>query len=588
MELVQRQTQQLTQQTLQSLALLQMSTVELEAYVQELAQENPIIDLEPPRSEQEAPRDQELFRRVKWLEDSDRQNRYYQRLDAEELDPLAQVGTDGGLEESLSNFLFRQIQQLDLDESAKQLLCYLSACLDEDGYFRIPLDELSRTSGISQRRLARTLELLRSLEPAGVGASSLSQCLELQLLRIHEEGPALAIVRDCLEELAKKHYHAISARLSISQEEVRSAERLIRELNPRPGSIFALPSEISYIQPDILIEEMDGHFTARLRNSDRPYFQINSYYRSLLTQSDDAQVREYLTLKLRQAENVLWAIGQRETTLLRCAQAIAGRQQDFFRSGPSALRPLRLSDIAQELEIHESTVSRAIRDKYVQCPRGVFPLRHFLSRRAAGESGAEVGSCAAKELLRRLIREEDSTKPLQIPRGAEHPQCLWEKAAVARHCSGPGQSVHPEDHAGDIGCLLRGQEYEGLRDLPRLPHTPQGDLGLQRSQHLPRHCPQHVRLDDARGHRIDPYPLRRQLPGQGQGEAVDRELGDRIGDAGGLSIEAHHGGGVQDHASALPLHPGHRPTGTVEHSLYVQVHHPVKELPGVRPKGRAL
>ena len=215
-----------------------------------------------------------------------------------------------------------------------------------------------------------------------------------------------------LEELAKKHYHAISARLSISQEEVRSAERLIRELNPRPGSIFALPSEISYIQPDILIEEIDGHFTARLRNSDRPYFQINSYYRSLLTQSDDAQVREYLTLKLRQAENVLWAIGQRETTLLRCAQAIAGRQQDFFRSGPSALRPLRLSDIAQELEIHESTVSRAIRDKYVQCPRGGFPLRHFLSRRAAGESGAEVGSCAAKELLRRLIREEDSTKPL--------------------------------------------------------------------------------------------------------------------------------------------------------------------------------
>ena len=103
--------------------------------------------------------------------------------------------------------------------------------------------------------------------------------------------------------------------------------------------------------------------------------------------------------------------GQREATLLRCAQAIAGRQQDFFRSGPSALRPLRLSDIAQELEIHESTVSRAIRDKYVQCPRGVFPLRHFLSRRAAGESGAEVGSCAAKELLRRLIREEDSTKP---------------------------------------------------------------------------------------------------------------------------------------------------------------------------------
>lgn len=221
MELVQRQTQQLTQQTLQSLALLQMSTVELEAYVQELAQENPIIDLEPPRSEQEAPRDQELFRRVKWLEDSDRQNRYYQRLDAEELDPLAQVGTDGGLEESLSNFLFRQIQQLDLDESAKQLLCYLSACLDEDGYFRIPLDELSRTSGISQRRLARTLSYCAPWNPQVWGLPPSPSVWSFSCSASHEEGPALAIVRDCLEELAKKHYHAISARLSISQEEVR-------------------------------------------------------------------------------------------------------------------------------------------------------------------------------------------------------------------------------------------------------------------------------------------------------------------------------------------------------------------------------
>lgn len=158
---------------------------------------------------------------------------------------------------------------------------------------------------------------------------------------------------------------------------------------------------------------MDGHFTARLRNSDRPYFQINSYYRSLLTQSDDAQVREYLTLKLRQAENVLWAIGSAGDHASPVCPGYRRPPAGLLPiGGPAPCGPLRLSDIAQELEIHESTVSRAIRDKYVQCPRGVFPLRHFLSRRAAGESGAEVGSCAAKELLRRLIREEDSTKPL--------------------------------------------------------------------------------------------------------------------------------------------------------------------------------
>lgn len=309
MELVQRQTQQLTQQTLQSLALLQMSTVELEAYVQELAQENPIIDLEPPRSEQEVPRDQELFRRVKWLEDSDRQNRYYQRLDAEELDPLAQVGTDGGLEESLSNF-----------SSARSSS---SIWMSLPSSFCATCPPVWTRMGISASHWTSSPGLLAS--PKGGSPALWSYCAPWNP-QVWGLPPSPSVwsfscsasmrrappchCSDCLEELAKKHYHAISARLSISQKEVRSAERLIRELNPRPGSIFALPSEISYIQPDILIEEIDGHFTARLRNSDRPYFQINSYYRSLLTQSDDAQVREYLTLKLRQAENVLWAIGQ--------------------------------------------------------------------------------------------------------------------------------------------------------------------------------------------------------------------------------------------------------------------------------------
>lgn len=420
MELLQNQVQRLNQQQLQSVELLQMSALELEGYLRELAQENPVIELEDSRPEPERPQDEELLRRLRWLEDNDQQNRYLQHVDAEELDPLARVGTEGGLEESLFRFLSRQLYQLELDEDTAQTVRYLAACLDEDGYLRAPLEELAQDLSLPLARLEECAGILRSLEPAGVGAADLSQCLALQLRRIHEEGPALEIALHHLEALARRHYRAISAQLSIPLEEVYRAEQLIRELEPRPGALFEQPAQVQYILPDVLIEEQDGQLTARLRGGERAPFQISGYYRTLLRQSDDREVKDYLTGKLRQAEGVLHALGQRDSTLLRCAQVIARRQAAFFREGPQALVPMRLADVAQELELHESTVSRAVREKYLQCSRGGYPLSYFFSRSATAQNpDSKVGGTAARALLRRLIDQEDKSRPLSDQRLGE-------------------------------------------------------------------------------------------------------------------------------------------------------------------------
>lgn len=413
MELRQTQTQTLSQRQLFSVELLRLGALELDTYIRELAQENPLIEVEeaePPAAP--APGQSELLDRLRWLEENDRQNWFYQQFSDEELDPLARVGTGGGLEETLVSFLSRQLDRLKLDGEDRRLVEYLIRCLDDDGYLRTPLEELSRQGGIPMDRLAKALDILRTLEPAGVGAADLSQCLELQLERIGERGPALAIVRDHLDALARRRYRAIASALNITQGQVEQALLTIRELDSRPGSVFQNGGHVQYIQPDLIVEEKEGRLTVRSARGERPPFRVSRYYRKLLQDSEDKEVRDYLTEKLRQAENVLWAVGQRESTLLRCAQAIVERQSAFFREGPEALAPLGLADVAKELELHESTVSRAVRGKYLQCARGLYPLSWFFSRRS-GAGGAEGPSgTAARTLLRRIIGEEDKRAPL--------------------------------------------------------------------------------------------------------------------------------------------------------------------------------
>ena len=424
------QIQHLSQFQLQSVELLQMSAVDLTAYLQELALSNPMVELEETPPE---PRGPELLRRDRQSEDGDHQNRFY-RQGEEELDPLALVGTEGGLEETLLRSLSRQIQRLELDEDTAGLVRYLAACLDDDGYFIIPLEELARETGVSLPLLERGLSILRTLDPPGVGAANLSQCLFLQLERRGESGTALAVVRDHLESLAKRRYRFIAAQLGVSAETVRRAAGLIQSLQPRPGAAFQRPEAVPYVLPDVFVEEREGHFTVRTRWEERPAFRISRYYRELLARSEDRELRAYLTPRLRQAESILQAVSQRESTLRRCAQFIADRQSGFFRCGPGALAPLRMADAARELGVHESTVRRAVREKHLQCSWGIYPMGYFFSRATAAES--ELSRTAAWVLLRRLIDGEDKRRPLSDQKLSEQlaqEGCPLSRRTVAKY-----------------------------------------------------------------------------------------------------------------------------------------------------------
>lgn len=413
MELSLKLKQQLSQHQLQSVEILQMNALELEQYLQNLAEENPVIDLERTEEPARTMPENDFLRKAQWLEDNDYQNRYYQSAESDDFDPFYQVGNSGGLEETLASFLLRQLQRLDLGEDAERLVRYLIFCLDDNGYFPFATEELAAELALPLSEVESGLKILRSLEPAGVGAVSLSQCLQLQLQRIGYSGPALDIVHDHLEDLGRHHYREIAGRLCVSVEAVHEAAKVIRELEPKPGAIFSREEQTLYIQPDVFVVETDGGFAVQTKRDRSPGFTINTYYQKLYSETPDAETKEYLAGKLRQAENIMEAVRRRESTLKRCAQSIVEHQQEFFRLGPGALAALRMTDIADELELHDSTVSRAIREKYLQCSHGVFPLRYFFTNNAGASNEPQTASAvSAKVLLKKLVAEENPAHPL--------------------------------------------------------------------------------------------------------------------------------------------------------------------------------
>lgn len=411
MVLKQELVQKLNQHQMLGVAILQMSTLELDTYLQNLSESNPVVELEEDFFAPETSSDSKLIQKLRWLEENDYQNRFYQSIDEDIKDPLATVSSAGGLEETLQRFLCRQIDTMTLSAPTTSALRYLVACLDDDGYLRADLRDLSRTSGIPMSCVKEACSILRTMDPAGVGASDLSQCLILQLQRMGHSGAVLEIVRHYLEPLAKHRYRAIAAQLGITTEQVQECERVIQQLNPRPGANFDCRESINYIQPDVIVTEEPDGFKARTRRSQRQPFHINAFYQDLLDHSDDPHVLEYLSEKVQQAVSILQAVEQRESTLQRCAQVIVDIQRRFFHQGPIALVPLRMADVAQSLGVHESTVSRAVREKYLQCRMGIFPMSYFFSRSSASaeQSGANV---AARIRLRQLIDQEDKAHPL--------------------------------------------------------------------------------------------------------------------------------------------------------------------------------
>ena len=414
-----KQTQTLSPQMMQSMEILQMGSQELLEYIQDQVQENPVLEMEEKYGKGDDTA--VLQRKLEWLESTDAQNRYYHQQDTEddEKDPISNYGTVDEREENLYLYVLSQLEVMDLEPELLPVGRFLVESLNQNGWLDESVEDLAEELGKPVEEVEKALAAVQSLEPAGVGARNLSECLVLQLQRRHEDSElAIRIARDYLDPLSKRRYGLIAKSLGVCQEEVRTACDLIRTLNPRPGGGFAARENLVYINPDLFVVNFPDHFELLTNDYFFPDLNISGYYCRMLKSTEDNEVKDYLMGKVRQAKWVVHSIEQRRSTLLRCAECILELQEEFFRRGPGHLKPMCLADIAQKVGVHESTVSRTVRDKYLQCASGVYPLSYFFSRSLgapAARPGTEENTSSpdfAKALLKKLIGGEDKHKPL--------------------------------------------------------------------------------------------------------------------------------------------------------------------------------
>lgn len=399
-----KQTQKLSPQQIQSMAILQMGIQELQMHVEKELLENPTLELEQDSPKKER---SELLQKMDWLVSTDRQNRWYHKEDSLNLTDCAASSE----EENLYDHLRCQLNMENLSPRLGIAVdCVLSG-LNSNGYLEESTEELSVRCGQNSEVIKRAEKLVRGLEPAGVAARTLSECLMLQLGRKNEFGLAMTIAKEFLEDVAKDHYALIAQRTGATRAEVAAACDQIRELDPRPGARFSPREAPGYIIPDVIVTSQNGELIVAPGDDFLPELRVSEYYRSMMKNTDDSEVKSYLEDRVKNATQLIRSIEQRRNTLLDCVRIIVDRQADFFAESKGNLRPLTMQEVAKELDIHESTVSRAVKSKYIQCSSGSFPVSHFFSRSVPAGKG-KISAAEVKNAIRGLIEQEDRRKPL--------------------------------------------------------------------------------------------------------------------------------------------------------------------------------
>lgn len=319
-------------------------------------------------------------------------------------------------QEGLSSHLLWQLRTLELDEREQDIAVQIIGNLDRNGYLECSMEELCALCGAEPQLVEEVLSVVQSLDPAGVGARDLRECLLIQLDQRGMEGSLVWHVVDChLAEIESRKFDNIAKALSVSVEEVYDAIRCIQTLEPRPGRPFVDESPI-YITPDIYVRKIGDEYVISLNESGMPKLRVNTKYRDLLMKgsgdsASDGPNKEYLQDRLRSAAWLIKSIHQRQQTIYRVTESIFKFQREFLEQGVSGLRPLVLRDVAEDVGMHESTVSRVTTNKYVHTPRGVFELKYFFSSGLRSGVG-EVSSESVKERIKALIAAEDPKKPL--------------------------------------------------------------------------------------------------------------------------------------------------------------------------------
>jgi len=426
----------MTPQLQQAIKLLQLSRMELVDVVTQELSENPMLEEgvdakdereestsdEPetqattePSPEQELKGEAEGMNDIDWqtylegysLSSSDTRDAYEDSEERPSYESLLTKRT------SLTDHLMWQLSLSSILDQERMAAAEIIGNLDEAGYLHASPEELAASSGLDPEIIERALAKVCQFDPAGVAARNLQECLLLQLERLNlQDSLAATILRDFLTELEGRKYPIIAKALKIPIDSVLAAAKMISDLDPRPGRAYS-EEDVHYIVPDIFVHKIADEYVVTLNDDGLPNLRINSFYRNALSDSStvDKQAGEYIQDKMRSAVWLIKSIHQRQRTIYKVTKSIVKFQRTFFDFGIEYLKPLVLRDVAEDIEMHESTVSRVTTNKYVQTPQGLFELKYFFNSGINTADGDAVASESVKSRIKEIVAAEDPKKP---------------------------------------------------------------------------------------------------------------------------------------------------------------------------------
>ncbi len=436
-------TQQLlmTPQLQQAIKLLQLSRMELEEFVELQLNENPILEensgdsadvIIQAEKEQEHTEDQAMSERmgevseiVDRVGEQDKQDTdwesFVSRDDAAHSSRTSGTQTEDGPQyeniitrgDTLQEHLEKQLSEWKLSDEEKRLAGIIIGNVDDKGYFTLSLEDFVAKENCSTEDAQDALETVQRFDPAGVGARDLKECLLLQLhYKKLKNGTVEKIVEFHLNELTTRNYNLIAKSLKISLENVIEHVHIISELEPIPGRQFGIDNP-QYIIPDVYVIKLGDRWVVTMNEDGLPRLKTSEFYKDLMKSGQTkGQDKDYLQEKYKSAQWLIKSIQQRQGTIFKVAEKIVERQKDFFEKGDHFLKPMVLRDIADDIEMHESTVSRVTTNKYIQTPRGIFELKYFFSSSIPRSGGESLASESVKNIIEEVVRHEDVKNPL--------------------------------------------------------------------------------------------------------------------------------------------------------------------------------
>ena len=420
---------QVTPQLQQAIKVLQLSRFDLNEYVSEQLADNPVLDehgeetVERENTEEQAMQErivkaseivdsvaQDSPPEVDWenlarMKETTSVNRHRDK-------PAYSYENIGARSKSLQDHLYWQVSELDLTRTEQRIAALLIGNLDERGYLACDLQELATLEKLALGDLESILEVIQRLDPTGVGAKDLHSCLLIQLRDRGSFTPILAkIISDHLPNLVSRNFQAIAKNLEVSIEEVITNAQIIAELEPIPARQFGMETT-HYIVPDAYVFKSGGNWQVSLNEEGLPRLAINDHYRQMRSSACEKKERSYLETKLKSAEWLIKSIQQRQNTIYRVTRCIVDKQRAFFEQGVEHLKPMVLKDIAAELSLHESTISRVSNGKYVHTPHGLLEIKFFFNSSVTSSKVGAVASETVKRKINAFVRDEDPKQPL--------------------------------------------------------------------------------------------------------------------------------------------------------------------------------